>query len=188
MAFLIFERTLAGGVGVLRPTGETFMLAGYNLVYGAWEKKGHPINEGWQVPADELIQLQTKGHHTYDTRRLIIDWDPKSKRRIGLIELLDIYAYTYADEKTPPGKAAWTVMMLRMRDAFRKQYEHEICPQEKAERIASIPEPSPGPEFPEFIEFLYLAGSNKGWKWGMNGATNAVFLYDDARAYFSKFF
>ena len=42
MAFLIFERTDGSEIsGMLRPTGASFRLAGYNLIYQAWEKCGH---------------------------------------------------------------------------------------------------------------------------------------------------
>ena len=47
MAFLIFERTDGnGGSGMLRPTGEHFRLAGYNLIYQAWETRDQPLAQG----------------------------------------------------------------------------------------------------------------------------------------------
>jgi uncharacterized protein YhfF len=94
MAFLIFERLVDAGGATLRPTGQPFSLAGYNLVYRAWEARGRPTDEGWDVSADELVRLVTNGEHTAATRRLIIDFDPNAKRRIGLIELVHVYAYT----------------------------------------------------------------------------------------------
>ena len=49
-----------------------------------------PLDQGWHVSADELIQIDNNGLQTYDTRRMVIDFDPNARRRIGLIELLDI--------------------------------------------------------------------------------------------------
>src|SRR5205085_6938302 len=95
MAFLLYERVIQNGTSILRPTGQNFRLAGYNLIFQAWQKRGKPINKGWHVSADELIALHTSGAENYQTRRLIIDFHPRSVRRIGFIELLDIYAYTY---------------------------------------------------------------------------------------------
>ncbi len=80
MAFLIFERVIENGSPILRPTGESFSLAGYNLIYQAWEKHGRPIDQGWHVTADELIQLQSKEQYAHDVRRLVIDFDPKANK------------------------------------------------------------------------------------------------------------
>ncbi len=61
---------------MLRPTGESFRLAGYNLIYKAWEERGQPIDQGWHVSAAELIQIDSKDLQTYDTRRMVIDFIP----------------------------------------------------------------------------------------------------------------
>jgi len=188
MAFLLFEPALADGRRVLRCTNEAFSLAGHNLVWRAWKERNRPVREGWHVSAEELIRIQSDGCHTRNTRRLVVDFHPRAKRRIGLIELLDVYAYTYRDEETPPDEASWTVMMLRMKDLFYRTFEHDISVQEKSRLIAQVPEPPPGPEFNEFLEFLYLNGFREGWNWGNSGRTNAAFLYEDARAYFRRFF
>ena len=183
MAFLIFDRVIQGNAAILRPTGQGFSLAGYNLVYHAWETRGHPTDQGWEVSADELVRLATNGSHTTATRRLIIDFDPKAKRRIGLIELLHIYAYTYQGRE--PGTVDWTPLMLKMRDFFDEEYEHSISTEEKAKRISAVPERA---DAPECVEFLYLNGTQKGWTWGRNGSTNAAFIEIAARDYFRSFF
>jgi hypothetical protein len=84
MAFLVYRRRLENGQDVLEATGEHFSLAGYNLIYAAWEKKGKPIRQGWQVSANDLIELYSEGKASYDTLRLIIDYHPNSKERIVL--------------------------------------------------------------------------------------------------------
>ena len=186
MAFLVFERTKgtsgSDGSVALRPTGESFRLAGYNLIYRAWEKRGQPVDQGWHVSADELIRTYSRDQQTSDTRRLVIDFHPRSRWRIGLIELLDVYAYSWGNNSA---KVAWTPLMLRLRDVFYEEFDDEITPHEKNELIKEIPETNPAPDF---VEFLYLNGADKGWSWGMNGRTNAAFLRGDARAYFRQFF
>ena len=180
MAFLMFERTIgSGGVRVLRPTGESFSLAGFNLIYRAWRNCGQPINKGWQVSADELIKLYSEGFQTYDTRRLLIDYAPNSRRRIGVIELLDVHAYTWGTD----GRAVWTPLMLRLQDVYEEEYDHEITDREKSEAMRELREPESSSDF---VEFLYLNAPN--WNWGMAGPTNAAFIHGEARAYFRKFF
>ena len=62
MSFLIFEQAEIEGRPILRPTGETFSLAGHNLLYKAWEKREKPLNSGWRVTRGELIQLHFSPH------------------------------------------------------------------------------------------------------------------------------
>jgi len=183
MAFLLFERRIQGHTGVLVATQEKYQLGGYGLIHQAWKKRGKPVNEGWRVGADELIRLRTEGQHSYESRRLVIDFDPKSDSRIGLIEILDVFAYTYGTEMT--AQALWTPMMLRLRDVFYEDYAEKITPETKQKIIAEIAEDS---DAKESIEFLYLLGDNMGWKWGRNGSTNAVFIQSEARRYFRQFF
>ena len=182
MAFLIFERIHEnGGAVMLQPTGEDFRLAGHNLIYQAWEERGQPIDQGWHVSAAELIQIYSNGLQTYDTRRMVIDFHPDARWRIGLIELLDVYAYTWGGDNA--GQVSWTPLMLRIRDVHYKEYEHEITAQQKNKIMQQLPEP--GDDTPDFVEFLYLQGN---WNWGRNGTTNAAFLSGEAREYFREFF
>ena len=153
------------------------------MIYKAWEKHGNPINTGWHVSADELIGLHTNDRHDSTTRRLIIDFDPQATWRIGLIELLDIYAYTWGDGNGGP---SWTPLMLRLRDILYEEYDPPLDQPQKAAILDNLPEPSP--DIPDFVEFLYLNGPRYGWNWGKNGMTNAVFLQGEARGYFRRFF
>ena len=183
MSFLRFERTNGNrGLGVLQPTGEHFRLAGYNLIYQAWKIRGQPLDHGWHVSADELIRIDSNGLHTYDTRRMVIDFDPNARWRIGLIELLDVYAYTWGNGS---GEASWTPLMLRLRDVFYEEYDPEITNHQRNEIMQQLPEPN---DDSDFVEFLYLKGCDGSWNWGMNGRTNAAFLQGEARAYFRQFF
>ena len=168
MAFRMFERTIGrAGIGVLRPTGKSFSLAGFNLIYQAWQHRGEPLNEGWQVSANELVKLYSDGVQTYDTRRLLIDCH--SRGHIGLIELLDVYAYTWGTD----GRAVWTPVMLRLQDVYEGK---------KWDSSMAFLEPESGPDF---VEFLYLNAPK--WNWGTGTAT-AAFIHGEAREYFRKFF
>jgi hypothetical protein len=183
MAFMIFDRKDVNGKSVLCATQESFSLAGYNLLHAAWTKLGSPIERGWHVTADELVQLHFEGEQNSKTKRLVVDFDPNTKRRIGLIELLDIYAFTWGDGSQGP---EWTPLMLRFRDLFYEEYDPYVDETRKAEILSCIPEPESST--PDFVEFLYLNGPKHGWNWGMNGMTNAAFLHGGAREYFRQFF
>jgi hypothetical protein len=172
------------GNEVLYKASPQFSLAGHNLIWIAWKQRGRPIGVGWSVSAADLIAILTNGEGSYETRRLIIDYDPKSKKRIALIELLDIYLYTWNDDEIPT-QAGWTPMMLKLREVVLEPLDHELTPSEKDERLKILwPKSYEDP----FIEFLYLQGDTRGWNWGRNGSTNAVFLHGAARDYFRQYF
>lgn len=183
MAFLLFERKVVNGRSVIHPTGGTFSLAGYNLLYKAWRAKGNPVDKGWHDTADELIQLHTNREHNCTTRCLVIDFDPNATWRIGLIELLDVYAFTWGDGNGGP---SWTPLMLRCRNVYYEEYDTPIDQTRKAEILSNLPEQAC--DSPDFVQFLYLNGPPYGWKWGKNGITKAAFLHGAARDYFRKFF
>jgi len=182
MAFLVYKKSEKNGKDILEATGEHYVLGGRNLIYMAWEKRGKPINKGWHVNADELIQIYSQGKNTYENLRLLIDFNPRSDSSIGIIELLDIYSYTYGDLK---GNAIWTPMMLKMRYIMEEVFDKPISKSEKDNFIFKISR-----EYGEkFIEFLYLQGELKkpNWGWGSNGRTNAAFILKEPLSYFKKF-
>lgn len=179
MAFLLYEKQN----GHLIPTGESYSLAGYNLIYNLWEKRGKPTDQGWHMSADDLIQEHTDGKGTIGTHSLLIDFHPGATTRIGIIELVDIYAYTYSG-KTDDA-AGWTPMMIKLRDVLYEEYEKGISKEEKEQKLKKLNEPSGGEDF---VEFLYLNGDDKSWNWGRNGMTNAAFIHGSARVYFRQFF
>lgn len=183
MAFKVYSRTVSTQVEILDYQDEEFSLAGYNLIYEAWNKE-KPINKGWHVTADELIKIKSENKQSYSDRRLLIDFDPTADWRIGIIELLDIYIYTYGDEKT--NNVIWSPMMLKFRDVI---YDEDV----KGLTIEQISKKKNHIEISDYsgeetIEFLYLNGSNRGWNWGMNGMTNAAFIFGEARKYFRQYF
>ena len=179
MAFIVYKKEN----GKLIAINETFSLAGYNLIYRLWVNRERPTDQGWHISADDLIKVHTEGKESYKTRGLLVDFDPKSKRRIGIIELLDIYIYTFSSTK--PDEAGWSPMMLRFRDIMYEEFEKEITLDAKYGKIMEIDDfENKG----DFVEFLYLNGSDKGWKWGMNGMTNAAFIQGPAREFFRQYF
>ena len=193
MAFLEFECFQNGGKRLIRPTGESFSLAGCSengLIYQAWQQQGEHLDTGWHVSRDELIRIHSDGNHDHTTRRLIIDFHPSARWRISLGELLDIYAYTWGDGNGGP---AWTPLMLRLRDIFYKEYDPQDCPyaQQRDREKIQVGLPEPKADTADFVEFLYLTGNASNgcrWNWGKNGMTNAAFLHGAARDYFRQFF
>ena len=182
MAFLEFEPFTENGQRFVRNTGQEFRLAGYNLLYNAWAKKGKPINEGWHVSANELILIHSEEQHDISSRLLAIDWNPKSRKEIGLVEILDVYGFTWGDDDND---ALWTPLMLRSCKLHLHDYR-ELSDSQKAEILSRLPEPRS--DTTDFVEFLYLKGKKRGWNWGRNGMTNAAFLHEEARDYFRNFF
>lgn len=186
MAFLRFERFLDDGERFIRQAGK-YHLAGWNngLLYKAWEKKGKPLEIGWQVSADELIQIDSNGAHDSSTRLLGIDWHPNLKIGSGigirLIELLNVYAFTWQGENEG---AAWTPLMLEF------QTLADTSASDAAERKRILSRYKVPTEFEGLIgvEFLYLGGDEKSWNWGQIGQSNAAFIERAARDYFREFF
>ncbi len=182
MAFLEFERFTENGERFVRNSGQEFSLAGYNLLYKAWDRRGKPINEGWHVSANELVLIHSEEQHDISSRLLVIYWNPKSKNEIGLIEILDVYGFTWGDDDD---EASWTPLMLKGRNLHYESYKR-LSDAQKAKILSKLPEPPS--HTPDFVEFLYLKGQGQGWTWGMNGKTNAAFLEEEARDYFRRFF
>ena len=182
MAFLVYQRESDAGRRVLRPTGETFQLAGFGLIYQAWRARRRPTNKGWRIDANELLHRHTQGRST-ETHALVVDFHPTATNRVGLVELLEIYAFTWA--YSSPREASWTPLMLRMRDLFYREYTRSLTEKKRSAIMDCVPEPR---NAPESIEFLYLNGDDKSWNWGRVGATNAAFLQGEARDYFREFF
>ena len=52
------------------------------------------------ISAYDLIKTRTNGEGNTETYSLLIDFHPGSTTRIGIIVLLDIYAYTYAGKSS----------------------------------------------------------------------------------------
>lgn len=181
MTFHIYRCEQRGGRDVLHFTDEEFRLAGYNLLYRAWVKRGKPIREGWRISADELIQIFSDGKESYESRRLIIDYQPSNMTRIPLIEIQEIFLFNWGEAPA----VTWTPMMLRMRDVLDHWCDLPMSPAQRRARMAELEIEAYGGDF---VEFLYLQGDSGSWKWGRNGATNAVFLHDEARDYFRQFF
>ena len=164
-------------------TGQEFHLAGNRLLRQAWQARNCPVNTGWSVGADELIQLLTNGAETYESRRLIIDYHPSSMDRIPLIEILEVFVFNWGTAN--PIAVEWTPLMFRMRNVWEHWSNARMSQTERDLLKTSIVNPPYGGEF---VEFLYLKGDEGGWNWGRNGSTNAAFIHDAARDYFRQNF
>jgi hypothetical protein len=137
------------------------------------------------VTHEELVSLRFPEESKVNSKRLVIDFDPKANRRIGLIEPSVIYAYCFSVGREKQA-VSWTLLMLKMKDVFyRDNYDPPLTPEKKSELLGMVPCSYDGDES---VEFLYLNGDNKGWNWGKNGMTNAAFIQGGAREYFRSFF
>jgi hypothetical protein len=135
MAFMIYTRSN----GNLIYTGQSFGLAGYNLIYNLWEKRGNPTDSGWHMSADDLLREHTEEKESIKTNALLIDFHPNARTRVGIIELLDIYACTYSGASKRD--ASWTPMMLRLRDVLYEEYDELISDAEKERKIKCLADP-----------------------------------------------
>lgn len=179
MPFYLYEKDNINGEEHLE-LQKSISLAGYNILYNLWIKQGKPLNKGWHADIGDLIQEATEKKGSLDTNTIIFDITPNRKNEINLLELLDIWAYTYEDNN----KANWTPLMLRMRNAFYYWSDELMTQEEHTDKIKRF-----SPEYGEDIfEFLYLKGDEGFWNWGRVGNVNAPLLDKTARKFFKKFF
>jgi hypothetical protein len=177
MAFILFKKERVHSRIYYSITDTHYKLAGYNLLYKLWRKRNQPVERGWSVTADDLLNEHDEGFSTADYA-LVIDFDPNSKKRIALVEIEAIHVYTYGDSNS----VAWSPILLELRDVYYDDDYAELTPDLKRDRLARFELP---PRRKRMIEFLYLQG---GWNWGRNGSTNAAFILEDARRYFLDVF
>ena len=138
-------------------------LAGYNTIYKLWEQKGKPLDQGWHITRNDIATILTEGNGNHNSHRLIIDFypNPKSKQDIALIEVLDIYAYTY---KNQIGKASWTVLMLRLRRVREEEFkETEITKKLEDEKKEFSIDKREDESGLDVFEFIYLLGEKEGF-------------------------
>jgi hypothetical protein len=183
MTFHIYNVQADQNPHTLVNTGHEFSLAGENLLREAWRVRNCPVNVGWKVGADELVRILSRGSETYASCRLIIDYHPSNMDRIPLIEILEIFAFSWGTQQ--PTVIDWTPLMFRMRDVWDHWSETTMIPTERDRLKARIVDPPYGDEF---VEFLYLQGDDGSWNWGRNGSTNAAFIHGAARDYFRQNF
>lgn len=161
-------------------------LAGYNAIYNLWSKKNKPINKGWHADLNDLVSIITEGKGNANDHKIIIDFDPKANWRIALIEIINIYAFTYGNQKT--GEVWWTPIMLELRDVWvDEELIKPLNPEQKSLLTKNFDVSDRNIE-DTIIEFIYLRGDDGGWNFGRVGGANATFISGDARTYFRKFF
>jgi len=181
MAFLIFKKEVQNGKTYYHNEHKHYKLAGYGLLYRLWVKRGKPTNQGWSVSAGEILNEYDKTF-TGDSHALLIDFDPNSKERIGIIEIIGIHLFTHGADSV----SRWSPMMLELLDLYYEDdFEKELTPEEKEKlilkiEVSQVRNPN--------VEFLYLQGDERSWNWGRNGSTNAAFIGGEARKYFRTFF
>jgi hypothetical protein len=185
MTFLVYKAITDQGVVRLRPADraeKNYKLT--QLLQHAWDEEKRPVNQGWDVSADKLIRIHSNGNESYQTRRLLNDFHPSSTERIGLVEFLHVYAFTWGDKH---GNPTWVPFMLKGRDTFYKEDYDTLSAGDKERVLADLQEFDPNGS--EFVEFLYAnINKNGNWVWGRTGMTNAAFLHGEAREFFRTCF
>ena len=187
MTFMLFWKEKVDNKLYYVNDKDEFKLAGNRegLIYRTWIKRGKPVNEGWTVTADELIQIYAEEFNYTDYNgnvySLIIDFHPSSEDRIGLLEIERIHIYTYGDDEY----VEWSPLMLELREVYNNSNIENFSKNLKEGLLERV-EVKPDQE--QIIEFLYLNGEDYTWNWGKNGRTNAVFLHKPARDFFRNFF
>ena len=180
MAFLLYRKEYRNGKLVYINKNEGYRLGGYGLIYQSWIKRGQPINKGWSISAEELLS-NYQNNFDVSNHILLIDFDPNSTYRIGMIEIEKIHVYTYGNEMD--GSVHWSPMMWEICDIFYQEDYENLSIIDKGKIISEIELDCS--EMKKSIEFLYLQGN---WNWGRNGSTNAAFIQSGAREYFRQFF
>ena len=183
MAFYLYGRVTQNGKEHFRRVRKV-KLAGYNSIYNLWKRNKKPINRGWHISADDLIKELTKDKGNKDSHRVIIDFDPNSTWRIGLVEIVDIYVYTSGDPKQ--GKVWWSPIMMRLRDVYYEEFTSKVSKDRIEDRKKAFDVTRTKND--DIFEFVYLQGDDNGWNWGRVGQVNATFIHKEARGYFKKFF
>jgi len=182
MPFYLYKRAQDDSRECLGKIGK-ISLGGRNAIFRAWKGRGKMVNRGWHVTGEELIKEADIKVAEGARCSIIIDYDPGAKHRIELLELLDIYVYTYGNTKT--GTVWWSPLMLRLRTVWHYESKHAISKEQRIQKIERLCEPKNGPDI---FEFLYLQGEDRGWAWGRVGQVNAPLIEKEAREYFKIFF
>ncbi len=179
MAFMLFKKERDGKGIRYADLQQGYKLAGSDgLLCRLWRKQNKPTGKGWSATAQDLLREHNPDFGS-DSHALVIDFDPKARRRIGLVEVEAVHVYTYG-----AGEAVWwSPMMLELRDLYYKEdFPVDLTEQGKRDILKCVPPPA---DRKKKIEFLYLQGN---WLWGRNGSTNAAFIDDAARKYFLPYF
>lgn len=179
---MLYTRSVYNEKVELTNIEESFSLAGYNLIYKAWLENNSPINIGWSIDRKKMSAIisENRDENKYS---FVIDFDPNSSWRIGLVEIENIHIFTYGNEIEK--EVYWSPIMLELKDLLYIDLNEEGC--SKIIKEESIKKIKTNTNIQaQTMEFLYLNGGS--WTWGKNGMTNAAFIKDDARKYFKQFF
>ena len=55
MAFIVYTKEKKSGGVILQNTNQQYRLAGWNIIYSLWEKNLKPINQGWHLSSDNIL-------------------------------------------------------------------------------------------------------------------------------------
>lgn len=179
MSFILYEARNT----TLYSTDKPFYLAGDHAIRKLWYERGQPLNEGWEISAQDILAKNDTAGYDQSRLRLVSDYHPRSRKRIGIVELKKIYLYTLGCMRSGKAVVEWTPLMMEMRGVYYKEFPTPLSDAEIAAKKKKLPIPH---DDSPIMGFLYLKGEN--WTFGKPGAVNATFLYGAAREYFRQYF
>jgi hypothetical protein len=182
MAIYLYQQINTDGKIIFKQVGTT-PLAGHNIIYNQWKKKGEPKNEGWHISFTDIESELIDKISPCNRPALLIDYDPGGEEEVVLLQVIDIYPYTYADRET--GLIWWSPMMLKMKKVYYHKLTGPINPDQRQNLIITF---DLHDHNEEFVEFLYVQGEKGGWSWGKTGRVNAALIPPEARKHFQKYF
>lgn len=186
MSFLLYKMNSVNGT--LEATGRDFQLAGNNIIKKLWEEKGRPLDKGWQITAKDIIRAAPSLSADTDNLHPVSDYHPNADNRIGIVEICDIYLYTFSQDENLQ-EPEWTPMMLKLRTLYYEKFDTDLSSEEIAAKKQSIKLP-PNYDTPTddswTFTFLYVKGSS--WNFGKPGSANGTFIEGGALRYFRPFF
>lgn len=145
-----------------------------------WNAVGSPINSGWHVTRDKIIEVLMGEEYDSSSYIFLIDLKPNPDHEIVILELLDVWGYTYGNSEN--SVVYWSPIMLKMQSIYYAEPPHS---KEKKNKILKCF--TENREEKEIFEFLYLQGDSGNWNWGQTGNVNAALLHPPALDYFKQF-
>ena len=156
-------------------------LAGKNgIIYRLWNKIGKLKNR-WHISKKDIIVDVRGTQSDYAQYTVIIDAAPSVKNLVDLVELQEIFVYTYLNDESKT--ADWSNLMLVVKDIL---WEEKVSEEQKESLTKKFSRPPTLGD--DIFTFLYLHGETRAWNFGRLGQMNGAWIHKPAREYFKTVF
>ena len=142
-------------------------LAGKNSIYRLWNKMGRPIKIGWHISKKDIIVNVRGTESDYAQYTVIIDAAPSVKNLVDLVELQEIFVYTYGNDESKT--ANWSNLMLVVKDIL---WEENVSDAQIESLTKKFSRPLTLGD--DIFTFLYLYGEKRAWNFGRLGQMNGA--------------